>query len=195
MPEVRMIAEAQLCALVPMAAKVHPGYSRRVEIVYERGKTSPLWEGVSGDSIGGRLHIATVRDLTRHLFARVLVDVDACARAGSGGSLSLESGRAGPRKATLDEARQSVARTLAHECVHCVQAWKRGGDDRLRDDTVYLRGRLRAHGVAEAGLYHRDWFEQEAFRGERLDRGAQQAVGAGRFDAVLPMELIRAAVA
>ncbi|QQS13887.1 MAG: hypothetical protein IPK81_06690 [Rhodospirillales bacterium] len=190
-----MIAEAQLCALVPMAATVQPGYSRRVEIVYDRGKTSPLWEGVSGDGVHGRLQVATVRDLTRHLFARVMVDVDACVRVAAAGSISLDSGRAGPRKATLDEARQSVARTLAHECVHCVQAWKRGGDGRLRDDMGYLRTRLLANGVPEAGLYHRDWIEQEAFRNERLDRGNQQAVGAGRFDAVLPIEMIRAAVA
>jgi hypothetical protein len=175
------------------ARALRPVYTRTLEVVYTLGKETRDWVGVASkrDSVRGIAVEATVRDLTRHLYGRVLIDVAACVRTRSP---SLVLGGGAPSEPAMHEVRREVFKTFLHESFHVVQAWWLGGMVRLHERVVDHG--LRHPDRGPDGVYHSNPWEQAAFDVEqRIPRATLRALDDGGFDELFALPVLERALA
>jgi hypothetical protein len=186
------IGDNTLNRISDLFAKARKPYAKHVTVFYTDGKDHPTWQaaGFTDDKATAGVTVRVinwVQDM--ELRATVAVDVAAC--AGPKTSLSLMIGRgpvANTRRQTFRDARRKTMETLVHELRHVLKNWQLGlvheGSRRNLADALYAAA-YRKDGYDNA-------FERDAFTfAAGWIEANGKAVDDGRFDEVLPVEMIR----
>jgi len=179
--DVVWIEQATLAAMHPNFATLEKGWGQRVEAVYTRGKSDPIWRDgevpEKDTSTAGVTVQASARKDARHYYGLIAVDANLALSP----QLSVTMGRDGKTKMVhsarpLNEVRSALARTLVHEVFHVLQHWVDVDFDRK---------------YREAGRYATNRYEHAAFRvGSEWEAANRQALWEGRFDHLFPSTLV-----
>ncbi len=175
--QVVSLANVQLVRLNPVFAAIRPGYTQRVEVVYTRGKSDPLWVGVDKGALGCTRD-TTVRHNVKFLNAVIVVDLEKNVPAPR--TDSFGPGRSLVIHPAVKEIRLQVMATVVHELLHVVQRW------------VWDEQWCAMYSQANTKGYRNNRYEQAAERSGIAWVNKNTAnLSAGAFDFLIPMDTLK----